>query len=158
MHGQQNIKKLLVIFYSQAEKRRFGNFWILTLIPLTWRIWWAPKNGNKWQMGFNSAFKGLSVSGRYVPLRKVWCYVRCAVVTGAGTRAFVATGVVSWGKVVALILKGIQSGRGFIIFINRLYCRFSKRRKPVAYPGILFGGFNKFSWGQRTERTGIWGL
>ena len=29
----------------------------------------------------------------------------------------------------------------------------------VAYPGILFGvgGFNKFSWGQRTERTGIWG-
>ena len=30
---------------------------------------------------------------------------------------------------------------------------------PVAYPGILFvgGGFNKFSWGQRTERTGIWG-
>jgi len=22
---------------------------------------------------------------------------------------------------------------------------------PVAYPGIFFGGFNKFSWGQRTE-------
>ena len=28
----------------------------------------------------------------------------------------------------------------------------------MAYPGIFFrGGFNKFSWGQRTERTGIWG-
>ena len=29
----------------------------------------------------------------------------------------------------------------------------------VAYPGILFGdgGFNKFSWGQRTERMEIWG-
>jgi len=27
----------------------------------------------------------------------------------------------------------------------------------VAYPGILFTGFKKFSWGQRTERTGIWG-
>jgi len=29
----------------------------------------------------------------------------------------------------------------------------------VVYPGIFFGvggGFNKFSWGQRTERTGIW--
>jgi hypothetical protein len=27
----------------------------------------------------------------------------------------------------------------------------------MAYPGILFGGgFNKFSWGQRAERTGIW--
>jgi hypothetical protein len=27
----------------------------LTLNMLTWRIWWAPKNISKWQMGFNSA-------------------------------------------------------------------------------------------------------
>ena len=33
---------------------------ILTLIPLTWRIWWARNNASKWQMGFNSAFKGLN--------------------------------------------------------------------------------------------------
>ena len=26
---------------------------------LTLRIWWAPNNASKWQMGFNSAFKGL---------------------------------------------------------------------------------------------------
>jgi len=25
----------------------------LTLILLTWRIWWAPNNDNKWRMGFN---------------------------------------------------------------------------------------------------------
>ena len=31
----------------------------LTLILLTWRKWWAPNNASKWQMGFNSAFKGL---------------------------------------------------------------------------------------------------
>jgi hypothetical protein len=31
----------------------------LTLILLTWRIWWAPNNASKWQMGFNSAFKWL---------------------------------------------------------------------------------------------------
>ena len=31
----------------------------LTLIPLTWRIWWACNNANRWQMGFNSVFKGL---------------------------------------------------------------------------------------------------
>ena len=31
----------------------------LTLNPLTWRIRWAPNNARKWQMGFNSAFKGL---------------------------------------------------------------------------------------------------
>jgi hypothetical protein len=32
----------------------------LTLILLMWRIWWA-NNASKWQMGFNSAFKGLKV-------------------------------------------------------------------------------------------------
>ena len=31
----------------------------LTLNLLMWRIWWAPTNASKWQMGFNSAFKGL---------------------------------------------------------------------------------------------------
>jgi hypothetical protein len=25
-----------------------------------WRIWWAPNNASRWQMGFNSVFKGLS--------------------------------------------------------------------------------------------------
>ena len=33
----------------------------LTLILLMWRIWWAPNNANKWQMGFNSTFKALNV-------------------------------------------------------------------------------------------------
>jgi len=32
---------------------------MLTLTPLTWRIWWAPHNASRRQMGFNSAFKGL---------------------------------------------------------------------------------------------------
>ena len=31
----------------------------LTLILLTWSKWWTPNNATKWQMGFNSAFKGL---------------------------------------------------------------------------------------------------
>ena len=31
-----------------------------TLILLTWRIWWAPNNASRWQMGCNSAFKWLS--------------------------------------------------------------------------------------------------
>ena len=34
----------------------------LTLILLTWRKWWTPNNATKWQMGFNSAFKGLICS------------------------------------------------------------------------------------------------
>ena len=32
----------------------------LTLNPLTWKIWWAPNNASRWQMGFNSAFEGLN--------------------------------------------------------------------------------------------------
>jgi len=31
----------------------------LTLTLLTWRMWWALNNASRWQMGFNSAFKGL---------------------------------------------------------------------------------------------------
>jgi hypothetical protein len=31
----------------------------LTLILLMWRIWWAPNKASRWQMGFNSVFKGL---------------------------------------------------------------------------------------------------
>jgi hypothetical protein len=38
---------------------------LLTLILLTWKIWWVPNNASKWQMGFTSAFKGLSSS-------KIW--------------------------------------------------------------------------------------
>jgi len=33
----------------------------LTLILLTWKIRWAPNNASKWQMGYNSAFKGLNI-------------------------------------------------------------------------------------------------
>jgi len=36
-----------------------GNCFNLTLIPLTWRIWWARNKASRWQMGFNSAFKWL---------------------------------------------------------------------------------------------------
>ena len=34
----------------------------LTLNPLRWKIWWAPNNASRRQMGINSAFKGLKWS------------------------------------------------------------------------------------------------
>jgi len=34
----------------------------LALFLLMWRIWWAPNNASKWQMGFNSGFEGLIMS------------------------------------------------------------------------------------------------
>ena len=42
----------------------------LTLILLMWRIWRAPNNANKWQIGFNLAFIGLNCYGT---LRAILC-------------------------------------------------------------------------------------
>ena len=41
------------------------NIMLLILILLTFRIWWAPNNACKWQMGFNSAFKRLILRMKY---------------------------------------------------------------------------------------------
>jgi hypothetical protein len=42
-----------------------GSHWTdLTLNPLTWKIWWAPNIVGRWQIKFNSAFKGLN---------EIWC-------------------------------------------------------------------------------------
>jgi hypothetical protein len=54
----------------------------LTLILLMWRIWWAPNKANKWQMGFNSAFKGLIkllslCKGRICKCLGIFCYLLC---------------------------------------------------------------------------------
>jgi len=51
LHSKHTTGPVAVLFIS-----------ILTLILLTWRIRWAPKNASRWQMGFNSAFKGLKTS------------------------------------------------------------------------------------------------
>jgi hypothetical protein len=48
-----NIRKTHFIQFSSKS---------LTLILLTWSIGWVPNNASKWQMGFNSAFKGLNDS------------------------------------------------------------------------------------------------
>jgi hypothetical protein len=37
-----------VVYYSMINPK-----------PLMWKIWWAPNNASRWQMGFNSACKGL---------------------------------------------------------------------------------------------------
>jgi len=64
----KTIQKIYNIF---KQWRRQTISW-LTLILLTWRIWWASNNASRWQMEFNSAFKGLkfytSLSNRNVSL------------------------------------------------------------------------------------------
>jgi hypothetical protein len=51
--------------YPHQQKRKiacsfdFVVLCALILILLTWRIWWAPNNSSRWQMGFNAEFKVL---------------------------------------------------------------------------------------------------
>jgi hypothetical protein len=48
-------RKFQILLKSDKNNGHFT----LTLILLMWRIWWAPNNASKWQIGFSSAFKGL---------------------------------------------------------------------------------------------------
>jgi hypothetical protein len=60
-----------------------------------WKIWWAPNNTSKWQMGFNSAFEELNWAILLCDLipdgEKNW--VNCAVLTGnsAGLRTVLSS-------------------------------------------------------------------
>ena len=49
---------LTIMMQSTREERRC--LYQLTLNPLTTTIFAPPSNASKWQMGFNSAFKGLN--------------------------------------------------------------------------------------------------
>jgi hypothetical protein len=77
---EKAVKDILAVeFYLQNDDRICMKFevrliWdtyvvvfskILTHNPLTWKIWWAPNNACRWQMGFNPAFKGFNMYSRY---------------------------------------------------------------------------------------------
>jgi len=53
--------------------RKYKSF--LTLILLTWRIWLAPNNASRWQMGFKSVFKGLKIHCKVSLGLAIW--VKC---------------------------------------------------------------------------------
>ena len=46
-------------FSRPTTLRIFSFLRPLSVILLTWRIWWAPNNASRWHMGYDSAFKGL---------------------------------------------------------------------------------------------------
>ena len=55
-------KHYVLLNTCKGNVRKFILIYVyLTLILLMWRIWWAPTNAIKWQMGFNLAFKELSL-------------------------------------------------------------------------------------------------
>ena len=57
-HNQNSCKAIFITDCSPELKG--SKIHALKLYLLTWRIWWAPNNASKGQMGFNSAFEGLN--------------------------------------------------------------------------------------------------
>jgi len=49
----------MIIKQNAVKASRNIQCLVLTLSPLTWKLWWAPNNASRWQMGFNLVFKGL---------------------------------------------------------------------------------------------------
>ena len=49
----------------------------LSHILLKWRIWCAPNNATRWQIGFNSAFKGLKRIREAVHLARMVEIYKC---------------------------------------------------------------------------------
>jgi len=59
-HAQGHLSIKIQFVLKKKKTSRIETSGItLTLILLTWRIWWAPNNASKWQMGFNLVFIGL---------------------------------------------------------------------------------------------------
>ena len=64
-----------------------------------------------------------------------------------------------WCRAAVICYSVVLKNPAVIHLVNSPPCKEPKvSLQSLAYPGTLFkGGVNKFSWGQRTERTGIWG-
>ena len=80
----------LHIWFAQFRKRNLYSTKALTLTLLTWRIWWAPNNARKWQIGFNSAYKGLRRKEQRISLNcnttpRAWAFVRRIFVGSLGS-------------------------------------------------------------------------
>ena len=67
---------------------------LLTLILLTWRIWWAPNNASKWHMGFNSVFTGLTYLYNNLIsslIRIIWAFFMVVCAAGDVLATFMLT-------------------------------------------------------------------
>ena len=94
----------------------------LTLSPLTWKIWWAPNNASRWQIGFTSACKGLTISMK--ELESKHCRPHSSRVCSV-RRATLSASAVALGVFVSLS-KGYYHGVSISRFIPQ----------PLKFPRI----------------------
>jgi hypothetical protein len=90
----------------------------LSLILLTWRIWWAPNNARKWQMGFNLVFKGLNWNN--FELRK--CRIKCR------------QQLISEIIVICQLFFNLYFSQQWTIWHKTLYCEYSVSKSVGILP------------------------
>jgi hypothetical protein len=121
----------------------------LTLILLTWRIWWAHNNASKWQIGFNSAFEGLNIMSVYFCLSGPGSSVGIATELRAGR-----SGIESrWGRDFPPVqtgpgvhpascktgtesFPGVKCGRGVLLTTHPLLVPRSWKSRAIPLPTL----------------------
>jgi len=84
----------------------------LTLNPLTWRIWSAPNNASRWQMGFHSVFKGLNITVKFLTTQNykitvlfvaeclqnsiIFVKMACVTVASMSSLSYLTITVINW--------------------------------------------------------------
>ena len=108
---------IIHILYTECAKIKKNNSGTkgLTLILLTWRIWWAPRNASKCQMGFNSAFKGLTSKFRIRIRARVWLLV-CRIFVWFPSVSRQCSSSTNWRKVCDFMSHNFLSSNPFVLW------------------------------------------
>jgi len=146
----------------------------LTLILLTWRIWWAPNIASRWEMGFNLAFKGSIES---VEIWKVGItrtitisiyYVSLGTFLLESTKMFIGT--VTYSRTDLLIchifcykLRGTEIGDTLAwnaaLYMNKSEMKNSHKRSEIYYTvNINLTLYNQLSYVRVTTSAKKWTL
>ena len=103
----------------------------LTLILLTWRIWWA-NNASKWQMEFNSAFKGLKCPLTLILLTwRIW---------------WAPNNASRWQIEFNLVFKGLKCPLTLILLTWRIWWAPNNASKWQMEFNLVFKGLKSFSF------------
>jgi hypothetical protein len=94
----------------------------LSLILLTWRIWWAPNNANKWQMGFNWAGKGLTRE-RYFLVSQIQFTIKNSI--------YISKNVTTYRSFATRKCRNSQFGIFVVIGMERNVCICTSNRYSV---------------------------
>ena len=115
---------------------------VLTLTLLSWRIWWVPNNASKWQMRFNSAFRGLKGSnllGLFTMFFKTSIYIFLFFPKLLGIKPYKAVLHFSYDFTNCSLLKSNINNYSYLSIVQAVY-GFHQASYWRANGGFLLGG------------------